>query len=102
MSVFGNTLQLCSLGRTKVTAHIVDSPDAMRPHNGFQRVLNELKIEHPYPEFIGGNHKLHVTARKYIYFMSNIERIAPAGYLIEVIKMKRLIRIWFDLSGPVV
>ncbi len=87
--VFGETMEL---GPKKVTAHMVDSLDEKRLHNNVYKLLDYLKVEYQYPEFIGGNHKPHVTARDGMQFMPSDKRTVSAAYLIEIVDSKRVIR----------
>lgn len=94
--VFGETTVL---GPKKVIAHMVDSPEELRLHNALCTLLDAIKVDHQYPEFIGDNHKPHVTARKGVQFVSGSEHASSTAYLIEVINKKRIVRAKFTLSG---
>lgn len=94
--VFGETMQL---GPKKVTAHMVSSPDERRLHDNLRELLDEIKVEYQYPEFIGENHRPHVTAREGLRLDAGIERTALTAYLIEVIDKKRVVRDKFTLSA---
>lgn len=63
--VFGNTTVL---GPKKVTAHMVTGPQEKQLHNKLRELLDTLKVGYQYPEFIGDNHKPHVTAREGVQF----------------------------------
>lgn len=94
---FGETIQL---GPKKVTAHMVTSSDERRLHNELRKMLDAIKVEYQYPEFIGSNHKPHITEREGVRFVSGGSRIVPAAYLIEVINnKKRVIRAKLELSA---
>ena len=85
--VFGETKVL---GPKKVTAQL---------HNNLREQLDTLKVEYQYPEFIGDNHKPHVTAREGVQFTPGSKRTASAAYLIEIIDKKRVVRAKFTLSA---
>lgn len=87
------------LGPKKVTAHMVASTDERRLHNNLRKLLDGVKVEYQYPEFIGDNHKPHVTAREGVQFAPGSKRTASAVYLIEVIAKKRVVRAKFTLSA---
>lgn len=87
--VFGETVEL---GPKKVTAHMVDSPEENQLHNDLYNILDNLKVEYQYPEFIGDNHKPHVTARDGMQLMSGTKRSVSTAYLIEIVDAKRVIR----------
>lgn len=80
------------LGPKKVTAHMINSPDERQLHNNLRELLDKIKAEYQYPEFIGDNHKPHVTAREGVQFAPGSSRIASAAYLIEVVDEKRVVR----------
>lgn len=94
--VFGETTVL---GPKKVTAHMVDSPDERQLHNDLHKLLDTIKVEYQYPEFIGDNHKLHVTAREGVQFAPGSKYVASVVYLIEVKDKKRVVRAKFELAG---
>lgn len=94
--VFGETTVL---GPKKVTAHMVDSPDERRLHNDLHKLLNNIRVEYQYPEFIDDNHKPHVTAKEGVQLPSDSEYVAPAVYLIEVVDKKRIVRAKFNLNA---
>jgi hypothetical protein len=94
--VFGETT---TLGPKKVTAHMVDSSDEKQLHNRLRALLDGAKVEYQYPEFIGANHKPHVTAREGAQFTPGSKFVASAVYLIEVIDKKRVARAKFTLSA---
>jgi hypothetical protein len=94
--VFGETIQL---GPKKVTAHMVRSSGELKLHDKLQELLGAIKVEHQYPEFIGGNHKPHVTEREGAQFAPGSKHVASVAYLIEVVDEKRVIRAKFELSA---
>ena len=69
--VFGKTVML---GPKKVTAHMVTSSSEKQVHNNIRELLDTLKVEYQYPEFIGDNHKPHVTAREGVQFAPGSKR----------------------------
>lgn len=94
--VFGKTIQL---GPKKVTAHMLSSPDERRLHDQLRKLLDSIKVEYQYPEFIGSSHKPHATKRRGVQFAPGSKRIASAAYLIEIVDKKRVVRAKFEL-GP--
>lgn len=93
--VFGETVRL---GPKKVAAHMVTSSDERQLHNDLRELLDAIVVEYHYPEFIGENHKPHVTARDSVQFAPGSKHIAPAVYLIEVIDTKRVVRTKLPLA----
>ncbi|HET8670780.1 MAG TPA: 2'-5' RNA ligase family protein [Candidatus Saccharimonadales bacterium] len=87
------------LGPKKVTAHMVASTDERRLHNNLRKLLDGANVEYQYPEFIGDNHKPHVTAREGVQFVPGSTHTASAVYLIEVVDKKRVVRAKFTLSA---
>lgn len=94
--LFGNTIEL---GPKKVTAHMVDSPDEKLLHKRLQTSLEEVGVTFQYPQFIGSNHKAHVTKRDGKDFPPGSQLISPVAYLIEVIDGKRTVRSRFNLDA---
>jgi len=94
--VFGETK---ILGPKKVTAHMVASTDERQLHNNLRKLLDGVKVEYQYPEFIGDNHKPHITARAGVQLIPGSKRIVSAAYLIEVVDEKRVVRAKFTLSA---
>lgn len=92
---FGETIQL---GPKKVTAHMVNGPDEGRLHNSLRKLLDGFEVEYQYPEFIGENHKPHVTAREGVQFDAGDERLTSVAYLIEVVDGKRVVQVGFELG----
>lgn len=86
---FGRTIEL---GPKKVTAHMVDSPDEMLLHKRLQGALEEADVVFQYPQFIGSNHKAHVTKRDDKDFPLGSQLTSSAVYLIEVVDGKRIPR----------
>ncbi len=77
---------------------MLTSPDEQRLHNELRKPLNTIKVEYQYPEFIGSNHKPHITEREGVQFAPGSERIASVVYLIEVIDKKRVTRAKLELG----
>ncbi|HEU4966101.1 MAG TPA: 2'-5' RNA ligase family protein [Candidatus Saccharimonadales bacterium] len=94
--VFGETTVL---GPKKVTAHLITSTEERRLHDNVLKLLDTTQVAYQYPEFIGENHKPHVTARKDVRFDPGSEHIASATYLIEVVYTKRVVRAKFTLNA---
>jgi hypothetical protein len=86
------------LGPKKITAHMVNSPDERDLHNSLCKLLDTTKAEYQYPEFIGDNHRPHVTEREDAYFEPGSEIISSTAYLIEVIDKQRVVRAKFALG----
>jgi hypothetical protein len=94
--VFGETTKL---GPKRVTAHIITSSDESKLHRELRDLLSTVDAEFQYPEFIGEDHKPHVTERKDIHFAPGSKYIARSAYLIEVVDKKRLVRAKFELEA---
>jgi len=93
---FGSTI---TLGPKKVTAHMVNSSDEKLLHKRLQVALDEVGVTFQYPQFIGSNHKAHVTKRDGKGFPPGSYLISSAVYLIEVIDGQRIIRSRFNLDA---
>lgn len=93
--IFGDTI---TLGPKKVTAHMVSSSDESLLHNDLRELLDVLKVEYQYPEFIGDNHRPHVTARPGKQFKPGSMHIVQAAYLIGVVDQKRVVEAKFGLK----
>jgi hypothetical protein len=93
--LFGNTTQL---GPKKVTAHMVNSPSEKLLHKRLHTALEAAGVTFQYPQFIGANHKAHVTQRDGVDFPSKSQLISSAAYLIEVVGGQRIIRARFNLG----
>jgi hypothetical protein len=91
---FNSTIEL---GPKKVIAHMVDSPDEKLLHKQLQGVLEEADVIFKYPQFIGSNHKAHVTQRDGKDFPQGNQLVSSAVYLIEVIDKKRIVRTKIDI-----
>ena len=87
--IFGETIEL---GPKRVTAHMVNSQDELELHEKLYKMLNTANVHPQYPEFIGDNHRAHITQREGVQFSPGTEYLARAAYLIEVLDKKRVIR----------
>lgn len=92
---FGPTIEL---GPKKVIAHMVDSLDEKLLHKRLKMVLEEASVTFQYPQFIGANHKAHVTQRDGVDFPPKSQVISSVAYLIEVVDGQRIIRSRFNLG----
>jgi hypothetical protein len=90
---FNSTIEL---GPKKVIAHMVDSPDEKVLHKRLQTVLEEADVIFKYSQFIGSNHKAHVTKRVGKDFPPGSQLVSRAVYLIEVMDGKRIPRVKID------
>ena len=94
--VFGDTVVL---GPKKVTAHMVDSTEERALHERLLAILDQMGVIFQYPQFVGVNHKAHVTQRDGVDFASKTQLLAAAAYLIEVVDGRRVIRAKFSLDS---
>lgn len=94
--VFGQTVEL---GPKKLMVHIVRQPKESILHDQLLKLLDTVSVDYQYPQFIGRNHKPHVTKREGMHFAAGDEYKSSAVYLIEVIDSKRVIRSRFQLSS---
>lgn len=88
-----------ALGPKKVTAHMVTSDAESALHVALQKKLDDLHVSYEYPEFVGANHKAHVTQRQGVTFKEGSAIQSGAVYLIEVVNGQRVVRARFILSG---
>lgn len=86
---FGSTVQL---GPKKVVAHLVKQPEEQELHKKLYKLLSAIPVEFEYPQFMGDNHKAHVTKRENIDFMPGSTIVSSAIYLIEVIGNNRVVQ----------
>lgn len=94
---FGETAEL---GPKKLTVHMVEHSHGLKQlHNKLRVLLNSANIEYEYPQFIGENHKPHVTKRPGVQFSVGERKTVQAAYLIEIVGSKRVVRSKFELSG---
>ena len=94
--IFGKTVEL---GPKKVMAHMVEGSDELTLHNELQDALGLAKVTPQYPQFIGVNHRPHVTKREGFDIKQGSQHLASAVYLIEVVDKKRVIRSRFVLGN---
>ncbi len=95
--IFGSTIKL---GPKKVTAHMVSSAEEQSLHMRLQVLLEKAGVIFQYPEFIGVNHKAHITQRDGVDFPPKTHLLSLAAYLVEVIDGRRIIRSRFSLGKP--
>ena len=93
---FGSTIEL---GPKKVTAHMVDSPEEKLLHERLRVALEKVGAIFQYPQFIGANHRAHVTQRDRMDFSPKSRLVSSAAYLIEVVDGQRIIRSRFNLAN---
>jgi hypothetical protein len=93
---FGRTAEL---GPKKVIAHMVSSAGERKLHEDIRALLERLKADFQYPEFIGANHKAHVTKREDVDFSPESKLVSSAAYLIEIVDGKRVIRSKFAIGA---
>lgn len=94
---FGETTEL---GPKKLTVHIIEHNQKLKQlHNKLRILLDSVDVEYEYPQFIGENHKPHVTKRADVQFSVGEKKTVQAACLVEVVDSKRVIRSRFELSG---
>jgi len=93
---FGPTIEF---GPKKVTAHMVENSDEKLLHKRLQGALEEADVIFQYPQFIGSNHKAHVTQRDGKDFPPGSQLTSSAVYLIEVVDGQRIVRSRFNLDA---
>jgi hypothetical protein len=93
---FGETVEL---GPKRLLVHMVNQPKESELHNQLREVLDAVNVEYQYPQFIGDNHKAHVTYREGVRFSAGDTHISPAVYLVEVVEGDRVIRARYPLNG---
>lgn len=69
-------------------------------HLYLRKLLDVASVEYQYPEFIGENHKPHVTARQGAHFDVDSELTSHFVYLIEVVDTRRVIRSTLGWAKP--
>jgi hypothetical protein len=92
---FGPTVEL---GPKKVIAHMASSAGEKKLHQDVRVLLEGLEVVFQYPEFIGANHKAHVSQRENVEFPPKSRFVSSVAYLIEVVNGKRIIRSRFALG----
>jgi len=93
--VFGETTEL---GPKKLTVHMVLSAEESGLHMQLKNFLDSLGVTYQYPQFIGQNHKAHVTKREGVHFAMGDVRKSSAAYLIEIVESNRLVRAKFEFN----
>jgi hypothetical protein len=93
---FGETI---ALGPKRVTAHMVESSNEQQLHEKLITVLDLSLVKYQYPQFMGHNHKPHITAREGRLFPPNSVHYSHAAYLIEVVDHNRLVKAKYKLNG---
>jgi predicted kinase len=94
---FGETTEL---GPKKLTVHMIEHNQELKQlHQKLRTLLDSINVEYEYPQFIGENHKPHVTKRPGIRFDAGEKKIVRAAYLVEIVDSRRVIRSKFGLSG---
>lgn len=93
---FGETVEL---GPKRLLVHVVDSPDETKLHERLMQLLDTTNVEYQYPEFIGVNHKAHVTTRVGVQFRAGETLLTTNAYLIEVVDAERIVRSRLELKG---
>jgi hypothetical protein len=86
---FGPTVEL---GPKKVRAHMVNGAGEQKLHDNILEILEKADVSFQYPQFIGINHKAHVTQRENVDFPPTSQLASQAAYLIEVVDGKRVVR----------
>jgi hypothetical protein len=79
---------------------MIDSPDEQLLHTRLNVVLEDVGVIFQYPNFIGADHKAHVTQRDGVDFPPKTHVLSSAAYLIEVVDGRRIIRSRFSLGKP--
>lgn len=69
---------------------MVTSVTEKQLHSELKKVLDNLKVECQYPDFIGVGHKAHVTAREGVHFAEGHTQTAHQVHLVEVVDKKRI------------
>ena len=96
----GNSVDL---GPKKTPVHLVEHTKELRElHAKLRNFLDTMSVTYEYPQFVGDNHKPHISKRQNDGFAQGHEQTSRAAYLIEVeIKGEehlRLICTKFDLG----
>jgi 2'-5' RNA ligase superfamily len=91
------------LGPKKTPVHLIEHTEELRElHTKLRNLLDTVSVTYEYPQFVGDNHKPHISKRQGDDFALGHEQTSKAAYLIEVeIKSEehlRLIRAKFDLG----
>ena len=90
---------MVELGPKKLPVHLVKHTHELRAlHNKLHRALDAINVAYEYPQFIGKNHKPHVTQRAGVSFHAGDTKTVRAAYLIEVVDGKRVVRSSYAMS----
>jgi hypothetical protein len=90
------------LGPKELTVHLIEySSELSHLHYELYTLLNSIHVKYEYPQFVGGNHKPHVTKRREQEFKAGDGILAKNCYLIEIINQQRVIQSKFKLSALV-
>lgn len=65
-------------------------------HERLQAILEEASVTFQYPQFIGSNHRAHVTQRNGKDFPPERQVTSSTVYLIEVVDGQRIPRVKVD------
>ena len=94
---FGDVIEL---GSKKLLVHTVNHLDVLASlHESLRTLLDSIIVEYEYPQFMGENHKPHVTKREGALFDAGSPKVTTAAYLIEIVDGKRVVRSKLDLTG---
>lgn len=95
--IFGPVVEL---GPKKVLAHMIEQPKERELHKKLHTLLGTGLAVFEYPEFVGDNHKAHVTKRENVDFPSGSRIVSTAVYLIEIVEQGRVVRNRIALAEP--
>lgn len=92
--------EIAVLGPKGLLVHTVHhSDDLAHLHQKLYGLLDSVGAEYEYPQFIGKNHKPHVTKREGVQFDAGSTKSVGAAYLIEIVNGQRLVRTKLLLAG---
>lgn len=95
--IFGQSTEL---GPKKLTVHMIEHSSSLKQlHNQLRTLLGSVNVKYEYPQFIGENHKPHVTERTGVQFIVGERKTVRAAYLVEIVDGKRVICSRLVLSG---
>jgi len=88
----------------KLAVHLVENTPALKElHTQLMNVLDTAGVTYTTPQWLGENHRSHVTKREGTEFENGHQQIANAAYLIEVeiqgTTHLRFVRAKFDLTA---
>lgn len=90
---------MVELGPKRLPVHLVKHTHELRAlHNKLHGALDAINVAYEYPQFIGENHKPHVTQRVGISFHAGDTKTMHAAYLIEVVDGTRVVRSSYAMS----